>query len=254
MSELIWLAPAGFLAGFIDAVVGGGGLIQIPVLFVVFPQVAPAAIFGTNKFASISGTSVAMYRYARAVDLPWDGLRPAFGGALVFSLLGAATVSLLPREIIRPVVLALLIVVGTYTFAKKDFGRLHKPRLSASAEAWTGFAAGVGLGFYDGFFGPGTGAFLIFLFIRVFGYDFLTASASAKVVNWATNLAALLYFGFTGNILWEAAIVMAVCNIAGSWVGSHMAIRKGSGFVRTLFLILLVFLIGKFAYDTVKAW
>jgi hypothetical protein len=126
--------------------------------------------------------------------------------------------------------------------------------LSAYAEAWTGFAAGVGLGFYDGFFGPGTGAFLIFLFIRVFGYDFLTASASAKVVNWATNLAALLYFGFTGNILWEAAIVMAVCNIAGSWVGSHMAIRKGSGFVRTLFLILLVFLIGKFAYDTVKAW
>jgi uncharacterized membrane protein YfcA len=109
------------------------------------------------------------------------------------------------------------------------------------------------LGFYDGFFGPGTGAFLIFVFIRFFGYSFLHASAAAKVLNVGTNLAALVYFGATGSILWGPAVAMAACNVAGSWTGSHLAIKKGSGFVRALFLIVLAALIIKFGYDTYRA-
>jgi uncharacterized membrane protein YfcA len=220
----------------------------------LFPEATPAAVFGTNKIASISGTSLAVYRYTRAVTLRWHSLRPAFGAALVSSFLGAAIVSLLPREIIRPLVLVLLIAVTAYTFMKKDFGGVHAPRLSHAAEVWMGLVVGGFLGFYDGFFGPGTGAFLIFVFIRVFGYDFLSASASAKIINWATNLAALMYFGATGSILWGPAIVMAVCNVAGAWAGSHMAITRGAATIRSLFLLVLTAVIAKFAYETFKYW
>ncbi|MBI4755932.1 MAG: TSUP family transporter [Betaproteobacteria bacterium] len=250
--ELLFLAPLAFVAGLVDAVVGGGGLIQIPALFTAFPQGAPATLFGTNKLASICGTSVAALRYLRRVPVRWQAMLPALGAALVCSWLGALAVSLLPREVLRPLVLALLLLVAIYTFRRKDFGAIHAPLLGPRAERWAGLAVGAVLGFYDGFFGPGTGAFLIFLFIRYFGYDFLTASASAKLVNWTTNLAALAYFAPTGNVLWITALAMGACNIAGAVVGSQLAMRRGSGFVRGFFLVVLVALIGKFAVDTLR--
>ena len=248
--ELALLAVLAFFAGFVDAVVGGGGLIQVPALFTVYPQTAPGVLFGTNKFSSIFGTAAATLRYARGVHMPWRMLVPAAAGALIFSFLGARAVTMLPVEIIRPVVLVLLIAVAAYTLKKKHFGSIHVPRLKGTPEKWLGFATGAALGFYDGFFGPGTGTFLIFILVRFFGYDFLNASASAKVINTATNLAALVYFIPTGNIFWLAAAIMAVANLSGSFTGSHLAIRHGVVFVRRLFLIVLAAIILKFGYDT----
>ena len=252
--ELLLLAVLGFFAGFVDAVVGGSGLIQLPAMFTVYPNAPHGALFGTNKFSSVFGTTAATLRYARGLAMPWPMLVPACIGALIFSFLGARIVSMMPVPLIRPLVLALLIGVTIYTFLKKDLGSVHGPRLRGVSEKWLGFAVGTMLGFYDGFFGPGTGMFLIFVFVRFFGYDFLNASASAKVVNTVTNLAALLYFIPSGNIIWAAALVMATANITGSFVGSHMAIRRGADFVRRMFLVVLTVLIAKFGYDTLVSW
>lgn len=251
--DIALLAVFAFFAGFVDAVVGGGGLIQVPALFTIYPQASAGVLFGTNKFASIFGTGAATLRYMRGLRLRWSMLLPAATGALIFSFLGARVVTMLPTEIIRPVVLFLLVAVAIYTFRKKDFGSIHVPRLEGTPEKWLGFATGAALGFYDGFFGPGTGTFLIFIFVRFFGYDFLNASASAKVINTATNLAALIYFIPTGNIFWLAAAIMALANISGSFAGSHLAISRGVPFVRRLFLLVLSAIILKFGYDTLRA-
>lgn len=151
---------------------------------------------------------------------------------------------------LRPAILVLLIAVAVFTFVKKDFGSLHAPKLAATTQKLVGISIGVAIGFYDGFFGPGTGSFLTFAFIGIFGFDFLNAAASAKVVNFATNLSAMLYFAFTDNILYQYALPMAACNTIGSLLGTKLAINKGSQFVRGLFLVVVSALIIKFAYDT----
>lgn len=248
--DIAILALLAFLAGFIDAVVGGGGLIQLPALFGVLPQTAPAALLGTNKVAAVFGTATAAWRYATTIRVRWATALPAAVSAFVFSFVGAAAVSWLPAQVIRPVILVLLILVACYIFLRKDFGSIHAPRHEGRREHVYGALLGMVLGFYDGFFGPGTGSFLIFLFIRFFGFDFLAASAAAKVVNVATNVAAIAYFAPTGNVLWQIALPMAACNILGSVVGAHTAVRRGTGFVRVLFLVVLVVMITKLAMDT----
>jgi uncharacterized protein len=252
LTVLLLLGLFAICAGFIDAVVGGGGLVQIPALFSFVPQASAATLFGTNKISSIAGTTIATVRYVRAVRLPWNAVLPALAGAAVFGWLGAAAVSLLPRELAQPLVLVLLVVVAVVTFNKKELGAVHAPRLTPVQQRVLGFLAGSVLGFYDGFFGPGTGAFLIFVFVRFFGYDFLHASASSKVVNLMTNLAALLFFVPAGEFLLQAALLMAACNVAGAIAGTHLAVRKGSQFVRRFFLILLAVLIVKMAYGTLE--
>jgi len=250
-SELFTLlALAAFVAGFIDSVVGGGGLIQIPALFTLLPQESPATLFGTNKSASVFGTANAAWRYARRVDMPWRTTLPAALAAFACSFFGALAVSWLPRATLRPLILVLLVAAAAYTFAKKDFGAAHRPQAAGRRELLLALLLGGVIGFYDGFFGPGTGSFLIFLFIRFFGFDFLHASAAAKVVNVATNLAALAYFVPHGHLLWQAAVAMAVCNVAGSLAGTHLALKHGSGFVRQVFLVVVTLLIVKFAWDT----
>jgi hypothetical protein len=252
MGVLALLAVFAMLAGFVDAVVGGGGLVAVPALFSFVPNASAATLFGTNKISSIAGTFFAASRYVRAVKLPWNAVLPALVGAGIFGWLGAAAVSLLPRELAQPLVLILLIVVAIVTFRKKEMGSIHAPRLSIRQQRLLGFAMGAVLGFYDGFFGPGTGAFLIFVFVRFFGYDFLHASASSKVVNLMTNFAALAFFLPAGQYLFVAAVVMAACNIVGAWVGTHLAVKKGSQFVRKFFLILLAVLILRMAYGTLE--
>lgn len=247
---LATLAFAAFAAGFIDSVVGGGGLIQIPALFTALPQQAPATLFGTNKFASVFGTTNAAWRYARRVSMPWRTTLPAAIAAFVCSYLGAMAVAWLPREMLRPLILVLLIAAAAYTFIKKDFGAVHGPQHTGSRELVYAVLLGGVIGFYDGFFGPGTGSFLIFLFIRFFGFDFLHASAAAKVVNVATNLAALSYFAPNGHMLWHLAVIMAIFNVGGSLAGTHLALKHGSGFVRQVFLVVVSLLILKFAWDT----
>jgi len=242
--ETILLCGFAFLAGFVDSAVGGGGLIQLPALLAILPGYPFPFLSGTNKLASIAGTSVAAYRYARRIKLDWTALLPAAGAAFAASFLGAQAVSLLNKEVLRPLIIGLLIVVAIYTFVKKDFGALHAPKLAHRRQVTVGVIAGAGIGFYDGFFGPGTGSFLILVFIAGFGFDFLTASASAKVVNFATNLAAIISFLlFGGTILYAYALPMAVCNIGGSVLGTRVAMAKGSGFVRVLFLVVVAALI-----------
>lgn len=242
------------MAGGIDAVVGGGGLIQIPALFVAYPGETPASLFGTNKCASVVGTANATWRYARQVKMPWRTILPAALAAFIFSYGGAAAVAWLPRDAVRPLILLLLIFAAAYTLKRKNFGDLHAPAHSGHRELIYAMLLGGGIGFYDGFFGPGTGSFLIFLFVRFFGFDFLHASASAKVVNVATNLAALAYFVPNGYVLPLLAAGMALANVSGSIVGTQLALKHGSGFIRKVFLVMVGVLIVKFAWDTFQRW
>lgn len=254
LAPLVLLLSGAFLAGFVDAIVGGGGLIQIPLLFGALPAQTPATLFGTNKASSVLGTGIAAWRYSRLVRIPWAAVLPAAGAAFVCSYFGAMTVAYLPREVLRPLILALLIAVAVYTFVRKDFGRIDQGRSHGLGDTLLALALGAVLGFYDGFFGPGTGSFLIFLFIRFFGLDFLRASASAKIVNAGTNLAALLFFAPHGQILLALGAGMAALNVSGALVGSHLAVRHGTGFVRQIFLLVVGVLIAKFGYDTFRTF
>lgn len=232
--------------------VGGGGLIQIPTLFTTYPNTPPATLFGTNKLASVFGTANAAWRYSRRIALPWRMVLPAAAAAFGFSYLGAAAVSWFPPMAIRPLVLLLLIFATIYTLKRKDFGQSHQPIAHGSRALAYAALLGGGIGFYDGFFGPGTGSFLIFLFVRIFGFDFLHASAAAKFVNVATNLAALACFIPGGQWLPLIALMMALANVLGSMLGSRLALRHGSALVRRVFLLVASLLIVRFAWDTVQ--
>lgn len=253
-AELPLLALAALLAGFIDAVAGGGGLVQVPALFAALPAEAPATIFGTNKGSSVFGTANAAWRYGRRIRLPWEIALPAAGAAFVFSFLGAMTVAWLPREVVRPLVLVLLVAVVVYTAVRPDFGRLQGSEMPAQRARPLALAAGAVLGFYDGFFGPGAGSFMIFAFVGLFGLDFLRASSAAKIVNLATNAAALVFFIPTGHVIWMVALIMAAFNVAGALVGARLALKHGSGFVRWVFLAVSTVLTAKFGYDTLLGW
>lgn len=248
--DVLLLLGAAFLAGLVDAVVGGGGLVLIPALFMALPQAAPATIFGTNKFAAIFGTASAARRYSLRIQVPWRAALPTAIAAFFFSYVGAMSVALMPKDQLRPLVLVMLVAVAVYTFSRKDFGSTDKNRPHQAFDTLWALLLGAAIGFYDGFFGPGAGSFLLFLFIRFFGFDFLRASAAAKIVNVATNGAALIYFSATGHVLWGLAVLMAMFNVGGALLGSRLALRYGSGFVRRVFLGVATALIGKFGYDT----
>lgn len=243
------LYGAAFLAGLIDAVVGGGGLIQIPALFSFYPNMASATLFGTNKLAGLWGTASAAINYSHRVVLMWSAIAPAAIAAFAAAFLGAYTVTHLPTDLIRKSLPFVLMLIAVYTFKKKEFGSLHAPLHTGPKERYLAILMGACIGFYDGFFGPGTGSFLVFLFVRFFGFDFLGASAAAKIVNVACNIAALLWFGYSGHLMWAVGLTMAVFNVAGSVVGSRLAIRHGSGFVRKVFLFVVFALILKTSYD-----
>jgi uncharacterized membrane protein YfcA len=248
--DLIMLLAAALFAGFVDAVAGGGGLIQVPTLLMALPAESPATVFGTNKLASIFGTGNAALRYARRISLPWSIALPAAAAAFVFSFAGAMAVTWLPKDVVRPLVLGLLVLVLAYTVIKPGFGVVSGSRLTPLVERRWALWIGAGLGFYDGFFGPGAGSFMIFAFVRLFRLDFLHASSAAKVVNFATNAAALAYFAPTGHVLWAVGLAMTVFNIAGALLGARLALRHGSGFVRGVFIVVASVLIVRLGYDT----
>jgi uncharacterized membrane protein YfcA len=249
LSTLPLLCVFAYLAGLIDSAVGGGGLVQIPALFAILPRELPVLLLGSNKLTSALGTFFAARSYLRRVTLPWVVILPAACAAFVMAFVGAAAVSHVPKNIMRPMVLVLLLLIGFYTLRKKDFGALHAPRVIGTQEKIMALGFGAAIGFYDGLFGPGTGSFLIFLFIRYYGFDFIHASASAKFVNLATNIAALAFFIPAGHVWYLIAIPMGICNIAGALTGSWLAMRQGTAFVRQLFLVLTGSLIIKLSYD-----
>jgi hypothetical protein len=247
--ELLIVSLASLLAGFVDSIVGGGGLILVPALFATFPAAHPATLFGTNKGASVWGTAFATWQFSRRVEMRWAALLPAAGAGFVASFAGAWLVTVVSPDYLRKLLPLVLLAVLIYTVAKKDLGRSHAPRFSGAAEQWVAASVGALIGFYDGFFGPGTGSFLVFLFVRLLGYDFLSASASAKLVNTATNLAALLLFVAKGHIWWHFVVAMALANVVGSLLGTRLALKHGTGFVRVFFMLVVSALILKTGYD-----
>lgn len=247
--ELLIVTCASLLAGFVDAIVGGGGLILVPALFAIFPTAQPATLFGVNKGASVWGTAVATVQFARRVDMRWAALLPAAATGFAASLAGAWLVTLISAGFLRKALPLVLVGVLIYTLARKDLGRHHTPRFTGRAETAAACCIGLVLGFYDGFFGPGAGSFLVFLFVRWLGYDFLNAAASAKLLNIATNLAALALFAWKGHVWWHFALTMAVANVVGSLLGTRLALRHGAGFVRSMFMVVVSALILKTAFD-----
>ena len=247
--DLLFVSVASLFAGFVDSIVGGGGLILVPALFATFPAAHPATLFGTNKGASVWGTGFATWRYSRRVQLNWQALWPAAVAGLLASLVGAWLVTVVSPDFLRKVLPLVLLLVLIYTFFKKELGHRHAPRFAGVQEQWVSAGIGLGIGFYDGFFGPGTGSFLVFLFVRLLGYDFLNASAAAKLVNTATNVSALALFVGKGHIWWHFVFVMALANVLGSWLGTLMALRHGTGFVRAVFLLVVSALILKTGTD-----
>ena len=248
--EFLTVTLASLFAGFVDAIVGGGGLVLIPALFAAFPTAQPATLFGTNKAASIWGTATAALQYAKRVDMRWKTLLPAAGTGFAGSLAGAWLVTVVSSSYLRKALPLVLLAVLAYTLAKKDLGQTHAPRFSGHKETAIACCIGLLLGFYDGFFGPGTGSFFVFLFVRWLGYDFLNASASAKLLNTATNLSALGLFAWKGHVWWHLVVAMALANILGSVLGTRLALKHGSGFVRIVFICVVSALILKTGMDS----
>lgn len=248
-TEIIILCIAAFAAGFIDAIVGGGGLVQTPVTFVVLPRYTVATLLGTIKIPAISGTLMAAFQYSRRVQVKWKLLALMCSIALVAAYTGSKMVSMVSNSFMKPFIFCLLIIVALYTYRKKDFGTAPGHSLSAKKEMITGAAFAVVIGFYDGFIGPGAGSFLMLFFISIIGFDFLKASAHAKIVNVSTNLGSILFFSGHGHILYQYAIPMAVFNLSGSIVGARLAILKGNRFIRVFFLFVVTATIIRFGYD-----
>jgi len=247
--EIVFVLAAAFGAGVIDAMAGGGGLVQLPALFAAFPTVPHPTLLGTGKLAGFAGTTSAIFRFVRHVRIDWRLVLPAALAAFLAALVGAWIATSIAPDRFRAMVPVLLTLVLAYTLLHRDFGRDHRPRRNGRhGHVLAACGAGV-IGLYDGFFGPGTGSFLMFLFVRVFGMDFLHAAASAKIVNAAANLAAILLFGLTGEVFWLLGLAMAACNVAGALLGTHLAIRHGSGFVRAVFILVVGCLIAKTAWD-----
>ena len=247
--SLLLLALLAFIAGFIDAVVGGGGLIQLPALLIQFPQTNLPTLFGTNKIAALSGTIIAAVQYAKKVKFNLVLLLIISLFAYLASGAGAKIVSLLDVKMLKPIILVILIVIAIYTIFKKDLGAIQLKQISLKKQMIYGSFIGIIVGFYDGFFGPGTGSFLVLGFVLFLGMDFMHASAYAKIVNCITNLSALVVFINQGNYLLNIAVLMGVSNILGSYLGSHMAIKKGNAFIRNIFIFIVMLMIIRYGYD-----
>ena len=243
------LVVAAFAAGWVDAVVGGGGLIQLPTLLLV-PGISPVQALATNKLASIMGTSVSAATFYRRVQPDLRTAGPMAATALAGSAGGAALATWLPGDAIEPIVLVALVGVGAWTVARPSVGRSTALRWAGRRRHYLGAAGlGLGRGFYDGLVGPGTGSFLVIALVGVLGYAFLEASAKAKIVNAATNLGALVVFGVAGAPLWKLGLLMGAANIGGAYLGARTAVARGSAFVRVVFLVVVGALILRLGWD-----
>lgn len=249
MNDLLILCFFAFLAGFIDSIVGGGGLIQTPALLITMPQIAVPMLMGTAKISSIAGSTMSSIQYARQVTFQKRTLFMTIIAAIIGAFLGARLINYLQPNIVKPSIFFLLIIVFVYMFLKKDFGQSQKAQISESKSVLYSSLFGFVVGVYDGFLGPGTGSFLILFFVSTIGFDFLLASAHAKVVNLATNVGAVIYFIASHNVLWAVALPMAACNLSGSYIGSRLAMLKGNRFIRLFFLGVIFLMILRYGYD-----
>lgn len=238
-SVLLLLASAALAAGFVDAVVGGGGLVQLPALLLGLPGMAPVHVLATNKLASVCGTSVASATYYRRVRPDPRTFGPLMACALVGALGGAAIASHLPASVFQPVVLVVLVVVGLYVVLRPSLGAATVLRFSGHRHVLAAMGVGLVIGVYDGALGPGTGSFFVITLVGLLGYDFLEASAKARLANWATNVGALLLFVPSGAVLWRLGLVMGACNLVGGYLGARVAVSRGARFVRVFFILVV---------------
>ncbi|MDM4719131.1 TSUP family transporter [Micromonospora sp. WMMA1363] len=247
---LTTLLAVAALAGWVDAVVGGGGLLLLPALLLGAPGMPVATALGTNKLAAIAGTSTAAVTYARRTKLDWAVAGPAAGLAVLCAGLGAVLAGAVPPAAYRPVVLVVLLAVAVFVVARPRLGVVAQPQRRTRVRMVAAVAvAGVGVALYDGLIGPGTGTFLVLAFTALVGADFVHGSAMAKVVNAGTNLGALVVFAAIGHVWWLLGAAMAVCNVAGAMLGARMALRRGSGFVRLVLLVVVLALVVRLGYD-----
>ena len=251
---LLLLAFAALLAGFVDAVVGGGGLVQLPALVLGLPGASPVQVLATNKLASVCGTTVSSITYYRRVRPHAGTFVPlmllAFGG----SLIGAFLASRIPEEAFTPVVLAVLVLVGGYVVLRPKIGELTELRFSGHRHTAVAMAAGLVIGAYDGALGPGTGSFFVFSLVGLLGYSFLEASAKAKMANWATNVAALCVFIPQDAVLWRTGLVLGLANLVGAYLGARTAVARGAAFVRVFFIIVVSGFIVRLGGEVLGLW
>lgn len=248
LSTVLLVVVAGLLAGWVDAVVGGGGLIQLPAMLLI-PGIAPVQALATNKMGSIFGTATSSVTYYRRVG---PDLRTAIPMALIAcaaSFGGAALATALPASVFKPIIVVALVVVLIFTVARKQVGLVTRLKHDGARHYALAGLIGAVIGFYDGLIGPGTGSFLVIALVSVLGYSFLDGSAKAKIVNLATNLGALALFVPTGHVLWGIGLLLGASNMIGGYLGSRMAVSKGSGFVRVVFVVVVSALILKLGYD-----
>lgn len=248
-SDLALLCAAGFCAGFVDAIVGGGGLIQLPAALVILPQFPVASIIGSLKIPSFSGTVFAAWQYLRKVSLNWWLLTIICVLAFFASYSGSLLLTQVSNVFMKPVILVVLTVVAVYTYTKKNFGQKEARDLSFDVQLWRGVIIAMSIGFYDGFIGPGAGSFFILVFIALLHFDFLHASAHAKMVNLATNLGSVTLFLLKGKIIWLIALPMAASNALGGFLGARLAISKGNKFIRVFFLVVVMAILLRFCWD-----
>ena len=246
---LVLLCAAAFAAGFIDAIVGGGGLIQTPMGLILLPNLPVSTVIGTLKIPAFSGTSFAVYQYLKKVDMNWKLLSIMMLLAFPSAFLGSTLLTYVSNDFMKPLLLFVLSFLVIYTYAKKNFGehieKNHPPRTQILNAIGISFIVGL----YDGFIGPGTGSFLVVAFIAIMGFDFLHASANAKMVNLATNFGSIFLFILKGKIIWAIALPMAASNALGGWIGAKLAINKGNSFIRIFFLIVVIGTLIRFSYD-----
>jgi uncharacterized membrane protein YfcA len=254
VTVLVLLGLAALAAGFVDAVVGGGGLIQLPALLIGLPGATPVQILATNKAASFCGTSAAAATYYRRIRPDPRTFGPLMACALIGSFLGAFVASHIPREAFEPIVLVILVLLGAYVVLQPDIGEETLLRFGGGRHLAAAMAVGAVIGFYDGALGPGTGSFLVFALVGLLGYDFLEASAKARLANWATNLGALLLFVPTGAVLWKVGLLMGACNLAGGYLGARTAVEKGAKFVRVFFIVVVSAFVVRIGGDVFGVW
>lgn len=248
-TTIILLCIAAFAAGFVDAIVGGGGLIQAPIALILLPQFPVSTVIGSLKIPAFSGTSFAAFQYLKKVALNWKLLSIMMLFAVSAAFAGSELLTLVHNDFMKPVLFFVLSLVAVYTFIKKDFGQHTHKTHSHTQQIIFGICISIVIGFYDGFIGPGAGSFLVLAFITILGFDFLHASANAKMVNLATNFGSIMLFLLKGKILWAIAIPMAVCNAIGGALGARLAINKGNKFIRVFFLVIVIGTLLRFGYD-----
>ena len=233
------LVFAALAAGFVDAVVGGGGLIQLPALAIALPHALPLQLLATNKLASICGTTVSSATYYRRVRPDPRTFLPLMALAFTGAMVGAVAASHLPRSAFDPIILAALVIVGSWVLFKPTLGGATALRFSGGRHLGLAMLTGLAIGFYDGALGPGTGSFFVFTLVGLLGYSFLEASAKARMANWATNLGALVVFIPQDAVLWRLGLAMGAANLVGGYVGARTAVSRGSRFVRVFFMVVV---------------